>query len=301
MGHEISYCGRCAVRIGGADFDKGKAFRVDGKGICANCLTSDDQNAIAPASPVRGKTSTRIKSQKAGHGTSSKLPPVRPEVRVEPSKAPLILGISAGVLVLLGGAYALLSGSPARPGPEVSARPPAPKLPAAVEEPPREKPEDPQLRVAREAVEAARSRAKSSPNDLEAQRAAWEEAARTSALTPYFKEASAGLQAVKELLAAAKAPDPVKPEAKPPAPPPAEAAPKPPEAGVSAAVWTAAMTKASAGDFDAAISELRKDPAGNPEADDLVQARAALNDSRGELSKLPSGQPIALSYRSDLG
>ncbi|HVR83005.1 MAG TPA: hypothetical protein VMU54_01760, partial [Planctomycetota bacterium] len=62
---------------------------------------------------------------------------------------------------------------------------------------PQEKPEDAQLQLAREAMEAARAKSNSAPKDLEAQQTAWEEAARKAALTPYFKEASAELQAIR--------------------------------------------------------------------------------------------------------
>jgi hypothetical protein len=37
MGQEIVYCFKCASRLLGSDFDKGKAFRVAGKSICLAC------------------------------------------------------------------------------------------------------------------------------------------------------------------------------------------------------------------------------------------------------------------------
>src|SRR5687767_12168776 len=37
MGHEIVYCSECACRLVGTDFEKGKAFRVEHKCLCAPC------------------------------------------------------------------------------------------------------------------------------------------------------------------------------------------------------------------------------------------------------------------------
>ena len=100
MGHEISYCARCANRIGGADYDKGKAYRISGKGICASCLTPDERQTIAESSAVRAKSTTKIKMQKPGPGTSSKLPVARQAPR-PPSKAPLVIGLAAAALALV--------------------------------------------------------------------------------------------------------------------------------------------------------------------------------------------------------
>src|SRR5579859_2109192 len=299
MGQEISYCVRCANRIGGADFEKGKAYRVSGKGVCASCATPEEKKESEQQSAARARSTTRIKvSRSPGHGTSSRLPAARPEAPPPPSKAPLLIGLGLGALVLVGGALWLVSDSNPPPKPETLVRPPERVL---ADRAPLVKAEDPQLHAAREALEAARAKAKSAPTDLEAQRSAWEEAARKAALTPYFREASSELQAIRERLSAASPSEPPKPVEKPPAPLP-EPAPKPAgEPAVAAAVWNAAMTKASAGDFEGGAAEFRKDAAGNPEADDLLRAGAAIRESRGELSRLAAGLSIALNYRSELG
>ncbi|HEV3029900.1 MAG TPA: hypothetical protein VG457_20140 [Planctomycetota bacterium] len=299
MGQEISYCVRCANRIGGADFEKGKAYRVSGKGICAPCATPEEKKEADQTSTARARSTTRIKvSRPAGHGTSTQLAVPRSEAP-PPSRAPLVTGLSLGALVLVGGAFWFLSDSPPLQNQQTRVRPPEPEAPAPA--PPREKPEDALLQPAREAMEAARAKSNSAPKDLEAQQSAWEEAARKAALTPYFREASAELQAIRERLAASRPAEAPKPLEKPPAPPP-EPAPKPvAEPAVTPAVWNAAMTKASAGDFESAAAELRREEAGKPEADDLIRAGAALRDSRGEISRLPAGSAIALDYRGDLG
>lgn len=305
MGHEISYCGRCANRIGGADFEKGKAFRVSGKGICADCITPEERKQITPLPQTRAQSTTRIKVSKPSPGTSSKLPVARGTAAPPPSsKAPLYVGLSVGAIVLLGGGAWLMSGSkPPPPQQEIVHRPETPKpkpLPPELE-PPKE---DPQLRAAREALESARAKAKAAANDLEAQRAAWEEGARATALTPFFKEASAELQAVREKLAAAKPVEKPADQPPPPPPPPPPDPPKPPppaEVGVNPALWTAAMSKATAGDLEGAAADLRKDPAGGAEADLLVQARFALQGSREEISKFGAGHPVSLTYHSGAG
>jgi hypothetical protein len=297
MGQETFYCHRCAVRVGGADFDKGRAFRIDGKVVCLSCLSEQEKAQFLAPPPSRAQSTTRIKMTKPGPGTSTKLPPVRPEPP-QPSRAPLYIGISVGALLLIVGGLWMTSGSP--PAPEKLVRPPdpVPKTPIVASDPVREKPEDPQLRDAREALEAARAKAKSAPTDLDGQLAAWDNAARKAALTPFFKEASAGLQDIKERLAAAKPVDAPKPLEKLPEPTPK---PAPVEVMVSPALWLAAMTKASAGNFDGAASELRKEDAGRAEADELVRSSVALLDSRGEVAKLAAGQPITVSYRGETG
>jgi hypothetical protein len=300
MGQEIIYCGRCANRIAGADFDRGKAFRVDGQGICANCVTPEERQQAISTPPNRAQSTTRIKAPKPSPGTSTRTPVPHPQPARAPSTG-LVAGLSAAAILVLGGAFWVLSSSSGPPPVTPTVRPPDPVLPP----PPETKPEDPQIRQAREAMQAAREKAKSAPTDLDAQRIAWEEAARVAALTPYFKEASAELQAVKERLAAAKPPEPLKPpEPVPPPPtpvPPTPVPPTPAAASVSPAVWNAAMAKASARDFEGAAAEFRKETAGLAEATDVEQARDALSSARSEVQQMQAGQPISVSARTESG
>lgn len=286
----------------GHDIEQGKAFRIAGKAVCANCITPDERNNISSSAVARNKSTTRVRAvPKPGPGTSTRMPQV--PNRPTPSKAPMLAAVGAGLLLLGAIAFWMMSKSTPPPVDEVVVerkappKPPPPQSPTPAPPPEEKKPEDPQLAAARAAIEAARATSKS---DLETQRVAWEEAARKAALTPLFKEASAALAEVKEKLAATKPPDPPKPPDPSPAPTPDPPKP-PPAAGVSAGLWKVAMEKATAGDFDGAAAEFRKEPAGNGEADLMSTAGAALVSSRGEISKMAAGTPVALTYRNEFG
>jgi hypothetical protein len=186
MGHETFYCFRCSLRVGGADFDKGKAFRIDDKVVCDKCLTPEERAAAFAPPPSRGKPTTRIRMPKPGPGTSTRIPAPRLEAP-KPSSAPLYMALAGGALLLLVGGLWLMSGSGPVEKPETVVRPPGPAPRPIEPDPTSEKSEDPQLREARAALEAARAKARSAPADLEGQLAAWEEAARKAALTPFFR------------------------------------------------------------------------------------------------------------------
>src|SRR5882672_5363723 len=206
MGQETVYCIRCASRIGGADFASGRAYRVSGKSICANCfpevfptLTAEERREFAPQTPPRGKSTSKIKLIKPSASTASRLPAGRPEPpKKQPSRTPLIAGIAGIVLLLAVAAFWSMSRPSASPEPEERVSRPLPPAPLPTPPPPEEKAEEPQLRDARLAIEAARAKAKLFPNDFIAQLAAWEDAARKAALTPLFREASAGLKEIRE-------------------------------------------------------------------------------------------------------
>jgi hypothetical protein len=165
------------------------------------------------------------------------------------------------------------------------------------------------MRDAREAMEAARAKRKSAPADLDAQLAAWEEAARKTALTPLFKEASAALQEIRDRKLALQPPAPKEPVQ----PVVNESTPKPASAEVKVYLlrWEAAMAKASARDFEGAIADLgraapeltddalRRDA--RADAQDLERARTLLAEAPAALAKLPQGQSFALKVRSETG
>jgi len=229
-------------------------------------------------------------------GTSTKLPQSRPNAP-PPSRTPLLIGLSAGALVLVGGAFWAMTGSTPPEQPPIVRPPDPPPRKPIVEDPPKEKPEEPQLKEAREAMEAARAKSKSAPADLEAQRVAWDLAARNSALTPYFKEASTELQRSKT---SSRPPNLRAPEA---------GRETRGTAGHQASGGSDRDADAverrdgesERGDFEGAAADLRKEEAGKAEADELLKARFALIDARGEISRMKAGEPIALNYRSDLG
>ncbi|MBI3854210.1 MAG: hypothetical protein HY293_00815 [Planctomycetes bacterium] len=311
MGHEIVYCVRCASRVAGIDFERAKAFRVGGKVVCAACLPT-----LTPAEQKEvSLSSTKMRAVKQqpppSHGTSVRLTAVpRPETPPPPSRSPLILvgGIGA-VVVVVGIATLMLRSTPPPPDPA----PPPPRIEPVVKAPAAapvvEPKEEAPLREAREAIEAARARAKASPNDLDVQIAAWEEAARKAALTPLFRDANAALAELREKKAALKPKEPEKPVVVAPPETPARAPSA--EAKAYQSRWDAAMAKASARDFEGAVADLGRAAAeigddavksdARADADLIQRARTLLNDGQAAISRLPRGQAIALHHRSESG
>jgi len=134
MGQEIVYCFKCASRLLGADFDKGKAFRFEGKSICLSCvqrlMATLPPEQLAPLAAAMDEASrTKLsgpvptaRSPARQTDSSRKLRAVQDDAAPAskpPSNAPLLLGIGAAVVVL-GIAAAVLS----RPTPP----PPTPKV-----------------------------------------------------------------------------------------------------------------------------------------------------------------------------
>lgn len=318
MGQEIVYCIRCATRVAGHDFQTGKAFRVASKVICAACmpvvlptLTPEEQKAVAPGSGGGKHSTSRIRTVKPPVTSSStRMPPVRPEPPAR-SKMPLILGSVAAVGVLIVAGVLLTSRSeppPAAPGAPSTGAVVNKSAPPAVTPPPvEEKKEEPTLREAREAIERAREKTKTAPADLDAQVTAWEEAARKAALTPLFKDATAGLQEAKDRRTAAR-PAPVE---KPVAPAPVEPPLKPPTAVSKAylARWEPAMAKAASREIEGALADLGRAAAELGEDDgkrdaladveELKRARTTLAETAALLKETPVGQTLQLTLRGD--
>ena len=286
MGQAIVYCVQCATRIVGADFDRGKAFRADSKVYCAKCYAK--LHPEGPPEQKQGHDSTKAPRPAAAPATSRLARPDAPPR----SRAPLAVAGGIGAVVLLLGLVVALSRPEPRPTP-VEPRPIAKTVPPAPVE-------DPELREARLAMEAAEAKAKAAPGDLDAQIAAWEEAAGKAALTPYYRKASAALKAAKDRRAASTpdVPKTVAPVVKPPEPVPPAVDPK-----IYLARWEPAMAKASARDFDGAIAELGRAAAEEARADvdDLQRARAMLVDVQSALSRLQRGQPVSLRCRTETG
>ena len=110
MGQEILYCVACQTQLRGADFDKRRAVRVDGKGYCLPCgqkLFPPDRLA-APVSPSPPPPSTRLN--------------IKPSTRRAPTPSgnrSLAIG-GAAVLAAIGIGIAVLSGgSPPAPPPAI--------------------------------------------------------------------------------------------------------------------------------------------------------------------------------------
>jgi hypothetical protein len=316
MGHEIVYCSSCATRIPGVDFERGKAFRAGGKVVCAACLPSLSSEEQEEAS----LSSTKLRQLKAAPtpGTSARVP--LPRAETPPSSgAPMLLAVGTGALLVVAGVLVFaLKREPAKVENAVG-RAPIVRTPAPPPPPP-EIGEEPRLFAARSAIELARAKVKSAPDDLVGQSAAWEEAVRKAALTPLCQEASAGLKDVEDRRAALKT-APIRPVNKPVVNTPGEDPPKPldsPPATPAAAElkafetrWVAAMAKASAREYDAAIADLAlvaaelRDEAlrksARADAEDLKLARTLLSEAQETIAKLSRGQTVALAFRRETG
>ncbi len=74
MGQEIVYCFKCATRLLGAEFDKGKAFRVGGKSICLACAKSH-LDSLPPAE--RESLSAQMQDLQKKRSSSVSLPAIK--------------------------------------------------------------------------------------------------------------------------------------------------------------------------------------------------------------------------------
>src|SRR5688572_26552938 len=86
MGHAILYCSGCSTQLREPDFDRGAAFRFDGRVYCSTCAPAEAR-AQAPPKPELSATGTgkipkippppstnRHKSPEASSAGSSKWP-----------------------------------------------------------------------------------------------------------------------------------------------------------------------------------------------------------------------------------
>lgn len=311
MGHEIVYCVRCATRIAGTDFEKAKAFRISGRAICASCLphllptlTPAEQQEISLSSTkmkaVREQSQMRSSQFRLQASTSQEAP----------SRGGMIVGISIGAFLLAGGLTWLLL----RPSPGPAGRTVEPIAVPRTQPPPvEEKKEDPQIRTARESVEAARAKAKAAPDDLDGQIALWEDAVRKSALTSYFKEATTALHEAREKKGPVKSLPPRDPDKPVVVVPPIEPAIKPLSAEAKAYLgrFESAMARATALDFEGAVADLGRAGVEIPDeavkrdalADTalLQRARALRADGLAAVSRLSRGQTVGLEARNETG
>jgi hypothetical protein len=166
MGHAILYCSGCSKQLREPDFEKGAAFRADGRVYCKDCAP-EDVRAKAPV-PER-------KPELISPGTSRIMYAVPPPATGKPLPTPVLIAGGIGLLVLLLAAGLMLgSGSPRPPTHEPPARElvrppetrPAPPLPPRTPEPP---PAPKDERPAEDALRKARDFAQSRPEDLAGQ------------------------------------------------------------------------------------------------------------------------------------
>src|SRR5215467_9471498 len=157
MGQEIVYCSKCAERLLGSDFEKGKAFRIGDRSACAKCARE-----ILPTLPFQEAEAlaSRLSEAQSRRASSPVLPAIRPSsttIPISPANetprratasrgeaapasekkstpaVPIVIG--AGVLVLAAVAALVLGGG--RTSPRPGGRSPEPGIddPAQVASP----------------------------------------------------------------------------------------------------------------------------------------------------------------------
>ncbi len=139
MGQEILYCYKCQTRLLGSEFEKGKAFKVGGQASCATCVKDLLASMPEAQAEVDRKLSSSSRMRVPAGDASPKIKP--PTVRSAPapapveekSKAPLILAVVGGAILLLALAAAMSGGRQRiTPSPSESTgpvHPPAPPPP----------------------------------------------------------------------------------------------------------------------------------------------------------------------------
>jgi hypothetical protein len=226
MGHAILYCSSCSMQLREPDFEKGAAFRGDGRVYCKNCAPAE-LRARAPVPERRPEV--------LSPGTS-RIMYVAPPTASKPLPTPVLVAGGIGLLVLLLSAGLFLGSASPRPpvhedAPRELARtaepkpetplPPPPSLPAPVPAPSHEAPPPPaespapapaplpapapapsaKEAAAEEALRKAKEFAQSHPDDLSGQLAltfnAFHAAVGTSVQAAAEHERSAALNRLK--------------------------------------------------------------------------------------------------------
>ncbi|HVE39855.1 MAG TPA: LamG domain-containing protein [Planctomycetota bacterium] len=167
MGHAIYYCSSCSMQLRDPDFEKGTAFRADGRVYCKTCAP-EDVRAKAPV-PER-------KPELISPGTSRIMYAVPPPAGRKPLPTPLLIAGGIGLLVLLLAGGLLLGSGSSRPpthdaAPRDLGRPPEtrPDPPPPPSHKPEPAPAPKDERPAEDALRKAREFAQSRPEDLAGQ------------------------------------------------------------------------------------------------------------------------------------
>ncbi len=177
MGQAISYCHLCSTQLRDADFEKGKAFRVDSMAYCAACAPARS----APPAPDKPKKPVLPERTPRPRMSSS-------QTAISPVAAPrrglllggAVLGACAVLVVVL--LLSLGGSKPPAPAPE-----PVPLPRAVVKKPPLSSP-----------LDEARAYARSHPDDLEGQIRRFEEIAFRGDQTPDGAEAKREVEALRK-------------------------------------------------------------------------------------------------------
>lgn len=183
MGHAIYYCTGCSTQLRDPDFEKGAAFRFEGRVFCKAC---------APES-VRAQASARIpkvapaERKTVGDNTSRILkvgPPPPESPRSEGNTKWILAAAGAGVVLLL--VVAMSTGGKEPPRPH---EPPPPPVVQQLPAPPPPAPPTRDERPAEEALRKARDFAATHPSDFVGQVALFDAAVLASADTGHHAAA----------------------------------------------------------------------------------------------------------------
>src|SRR5687768_11435370 len=120
MGQEIVYCSECAVRLTGTDFEKGKAFRVEHKCLCAGCAKKILGKLPEHPTHISKPSTQRVQAPQSDTGTPARLSEstVARGMPTAPAKksSGLLIGAALGAVAVLAIVVAVASsGGPATP------------------------------------------------------------------------------------------------------------------------------------------------------------------------------------------
>ena len=107
MGHEIVYCFKCAKRLMSADFERGKAVRVNNNVACSDCAPSVAPGS-SPAQQQKSKSGATVRPSPRTSRTDLGLPT---PIQEKTSEFPVMLvGVGAAFVALIILVVLLLSG-----------------------------------------------------------------------------------------------------------------------------------------------------------------------------------------------
>lgn len=82
MGQEILYCFQCQVRLMGSDFERGKAFRIDGKAVCPDCARGLLAHLPDPDAELERLKRTQVPKSGGVSTSSTRIPSVQSTARI---------------------------------------------------------------------------------------------------------------------------------------------------------------------------------------------------------------------------
>src|SRR5436189_3326405 len=122
MGHAILYCSSCSMQLREPDFEKGAAFRADGRAYCKACAPEEVRSR--PPVPER-------RPEMLSPGTSRIMyvaPPSGSGTGAKPGRTAILIAAGIGIMGLLLAAVSFLGQTPHRaasePAPPPLVRPP---------------------------------------------------------------------------------------------------------------------------------------------------------------------------------